>query len=233
MNFFQKEHKLSKIEITGFILFSFLFVFLFSDMVVFSPLKYLYTSLHESMHVVATLLTGGMVTSYVINDDFSGHITRGGGNGVIISTAGYVGSAVVSGLLIKYSLNNKKSAIVLTCVLISIIVISVVYTETLFSTGFLISLIISVVLLFFVFKTTLDSHIAIFLGTFFTFQSLDDIKLYLFRGVQNGEYLQTDAYLLSTRLFKTEAFTLPVGAFFAILSVSIWLYFMRSLYKKL
>ncbi len=230
---FNEEHKLSKLEISIFIAFAFAFVFYFGETTFFSPLKYLYTSIHESMHVVATFLTGGEVVDYAINKDFSGYITNRGGWTIIISPAGYIGTAALSGLLISNSLNRRISAISLGAISITIILISIIYTTTIFSLGFLINLGVLLTLLGLVLYTKLDSHIAIFLGTFFSFQSLDDVKTYLFNAIQeNGEYLQTDAYLLSNRLFGTDMFTLPISLSFAIISLGIWFFAIKRVFIK-
>lgn len=230
----QKEGGASPVkkgEVLGFIIFSVLFVFLFGDSIFLAPLNYFATSVHESMHAIAALLTGGSVHEYAVNADFSGHVISSGGIGWIISMAGYVGVAILAGVLIRFSTSMEISTITVGSLGVIVAGMSIWYSSW-FSIGFLLSLAIAALLIFLVWKTRLDSHIAVFLGTFLSFQSLDDINVYLFNYKTGGGYLQTDAYLLSTRLFGTELLTLPVAIFFAAVSLLIWVKFTWGLFKK-
>lgn len=67
------------------------------------PLIYFNTYVHELSHAGATLLTGGIVRSVQVFADGSGVTESHGGNGLLLATAGYVGSAIVGGLLVYCS----------------------------------------------------------------------------------------------------------------------------------
>ncbi|MES0490194.1 MAG: M50 family metallopeptidase [Leptospirales bacterium] len=221
-----------KLELLGFIVFSILFVFLFGRSIFLSPLKYFATSIHESMHAIMAILTGGQVHEYVINADYSGHIMSSGGIGWLITSAGYIGAAFVAGFLIRFSTNMKASSIGVLVLGLLVAAMSLLFAKTWLSIGFILSLAVAAGLIFLVWKTKWDCHIAVFLGTFLSFQSMDDIYVYLFSYRMTGAYLQTDAYLLSTRLFGTELFTLPIALAFAAISIFIWWKFTSSLFKK-
>lgn len=67
------------------------------------PLTLFNTYVHELSHAVATVLTGGRVESIVIAPDGSGVTHSLGGVGLVIASAGYVGSAVLGGVLFAVS----------------------------------------------------------------------------------------------------------------------------------
>jgi hypothetical protein len=67
------------------------------------PLLYFNTYVHELSHAGATLLTGGNVQYLKVFADGSGVTLSQGGNGLLLATAGYVGSAIVGGLLVYCS----------------------------------------------------------------------------------------------------------------------------------
>lgn len=65
------------------------------------PFKLFSTFVHEWSHVLVTIITGGHVLALRINPDLSGEEFSAGGWQVLISSAGYVGTAYVgAGLLL-------------------------------------------------------------------------------------------------------------------------------------
>jgi hypothetical protein len=64
------------------------------------PLELLVTAVHETSHALAALLTGGSVISVEVFADGSGRTLAQGGNGLLISSAGYVGSTLFGCLLL-------------------------------------------------------------------------------------------------------------------------------------
>lgn len=64
------------------------------------PLLYLNTHLHELWHALAGLATGGSVRSISVFSDGSGVTLIAGGSPVIVSSAGYIGSAAMGAWLI-------------------------------------------------------------------------------------------------------------------------------------
>jgi hypothetical protein len=73
------------------------------------PLTLFNTYAHELSHAVATVLTGGRVESIQINVDGSGVTTSAGGVGIIIASAGYIGSAVLGGLIFAIARNAQAA----------------------------------------------------------------------------------------------------------------------------
>ena len=64
------------------------------------PLDFYNTHVHELAHALATIVTGGKVGLVEVYANGSGITQSYGGNGLLIASAGYVGSAVVGGLLL-------------------------------------------------------------------------------------------------------------------------------------
>lgn len=67
------------------------------------PLEYLNTIFHELCHAFATVLTGGGVAVIFVFADGSGVTETYGGIGPVISTAGYVGTALIGSALVAGS----------------------------------------------------------------------------------------------------------------------------------
>lgn len=68
--------------------------------VVIYPFKLFGTFVHEWAHALVTLLTGGHVVGLRVNPDLSGEEYSRGGAGLLISSAGYVGTACAGGALL-------------------------------------------------------------------------------------------------------------------------------------
>src|SRR5262249_34249944 len=71
------------------------------------------TFIHETCHALATVLTGGKVDSLTVALDGSGLTFRQGGIGLIIVPAGYIGTAIVGGILLILSRNQARTRPVL------------------------------------------------------------------------------------------------------------------------
>jgi hypothetical protein len=65
------------------------------------------TFIHETGHAIAALFTGGTVESLIVRMDGSGVTYTRGGLRFVISTAGYIGTAIFGGLLLV--LSRKQS----------------------------------------------------------------------------------------------------------------------------
>lgn len=65
------------------------------------------TFIHETAHAVATVLTGGRVESLIVRMDGSGLTLSRGGLRFVVSSAGYIGTALVGALLLL--LSRKES----------------------------------------------------------------------------------------------------------------------------
>ncbi len=97
------------------------------------PLKLLVVFFHESSHALATLLTGGTVKELVINKDQGGHVISQGGNRFIILSAGYIGSLLFGVVIYIVSVKSRYDKIIMAVLGISIIVITVLLSRSLFS----------------------------------------------------------------------------------------------------
>ncbi len=73
------------------------------------PLQYYNTHVHELAHALATVLTGGAVEYVSVFANGGGVTLSAGGFGPLIASAGYVGSAIVGGMLLLGS-RDKRGA---------------------------------------------------------------------------------------------------------------------------
>jgi hypothetical protein len=71
------------------------------------PLVLLNTHIHELCHALAGVVTGGGAKEIIVNADTSGVTNVFGGWPIIVAPAGYVGTAVVGGLMIALSGTEK------------------------------------------------------------------------------------------------------------------------------
>lgn len=190
----------------------FLVLFLW-DTIFLKPLQIFAIGVHESLHGLAALLTGGKIHSMNLNFN-SGTLYSSGGLFFIISSAGYVGTALVSGLLI-YSSFIKKEKIILFSIALFTILISLKSINSIFSIPLLITVIIGLLIIYAVLKNIYTNYLSSFLGVFFAFTSLSDMRVYLL-----AIPTQTDAGILA-RYLGSELLTLPIGLFFFSFSMFI------------
>lgn len=81
------------------------------------PLQLFATFIHEGGHALAALLTGNAVQSLTVSPDTSGVVwsTGSGLSGLVISSAGYVGTTLFGTLLLLWMRYNWSSRIALYC----------------------------------------------------------------------------------------------------------------------
>ncbi|MBX3111127.1 MAG: M50 family metallopeptidase [Fimbriimonadaceae bacterium] len=80
------------------------------------PLTLFNTHVHELCHALAALATGGQVEHILVRPDGSGVTPVMGGNLLVLASAGYLGSAVVGGLMIAFARTEKSSRAVMATV---------------------------------------------------------------------------------------------------------------------
>jgi hypothetical protein len=97
------------------------------------PLKLLVVFFHESSHALATLLTGGTVSELVINHQQGGHVISRGGNQFIIISAGYLGSLLWGVAIYAASVKSHYDRAIMAVLGISVILITVLLSRSLFS----------------------------------------------------------------------------------------------------
>lgn len=108
-------------------------------------LSLLVTFLHEFGHAIASLLTGGRVLALQVNIDGSGVCTTSGGNSMLITAGGYLGSIIFGNLMLYFGIKHKDFSKFLALALsIIMVLVSVVWFSTLSS--FVITFIIGLVL---------------------------------------------------------------------------------------
>jgi len=90
----------------GFLLLSWLIP---GVQIVVLPLQYLNTHLHEMGHALASVMTGGSVSSIEVHSDGSGVTTTQMTHPVIVASAGYVGASLMGSLLIAFSRNGEMA----------------------------------------------------------------------------------------------------------------------------
>ncbi|HRK21336.1 MAG TPA: M50 family metallopeptidase [Fimbriimonadaceae bacterium] len=71
------------------------------------PLEYLNTHIHELCHALAALATGGTPWYIHVYADGSGATPVTGGSGIALATSGYVGAAVVGGIMLVLAHTQK------------------------------------------------------------------------------------------------------------------------------
>lgn len=90
------------------------------------PIRLLVTYVHEGMHALAAIMTGGSVLSIVIQPDMSGLTWTSGGIGFMILSAGYLGTLLwgaVCTFLLKHGAPPKGILLAIG----GIVVINIVY----------------------------------------------------------------------------------------------------------
>ena len=127
------------------------------------PINLLVTYLHEFGHALGAILTGGSVQALQINEDGSGFTRTAGGSRGIILMGGYIGSAILGNLLFYIGARKPKVAHITLYVLASLMLLSsVIWFNSLFTTGLLIIFALS--LYFIASKTNFEAEVLMFLG---------------------------------------------------------------------
>jgi hypothetical protein len=91
------------------------------------PIQYLNTHIHELFHALAAMASGGMVAEIRVFGNGSGVTLTGGGLGILIASAGYVGAALAGALLISSAKTEKGVRTAFTVLLASLIVAGVLW----------------------------------------------------------------------------------------------------------
>jgi hypothetical protein len=197
------------------------------DYPIFYPLKLLVVFFHESSHALATLLTGGSVKELIINKDQGGHVISQGGNRFIILSAGYIGSLLWGVVIYLASVKSRYDKTIMTVLSISIIIITVVLSRSLFS--WLFGLLTGGAMLLmakYLAEQYNDFTLRVIGLTSMMYAPLD-----IYSDTISRSHLQSDAYLLADYIGGT---TLLWGGLWIIISVVVIFYcFNTSLIKPL
>lgn len=98
----------------------------------FYPFRVFGTFVHEISHGLAAIATGGTFHRFVVNPDLSGIAWSAGGWTWIITSAGYIGSAVFGGVLVLLMAWRMKASTILFWVGISLGLLCLLFVRNIF-----------------------------------------------------------------------------------------------------
>lgn len=202
---------MKKEEILIYFMITTIIYMFFWNNILISPLRIYLTAIHETFHGLAAIISGGSIYKMSLNH-FSGVLTSLGGFYPLISVSGYLGSALLGAILI--SSENRHVYLALTTIAVTIV--SILYIDTYFSYEFLGVLSISILLFIAVWKQKFIKEISLFIGTMLAFESIQDIRMYLFIAPE-----KTDSGLLANYL-GLPILTLPISVFLLTISILVW-----------
>jgi hypothetical protein len=191
------------------------------DYSILYPLKLLVVFFHESSHALAALLTGGSVKELIINKDQGGHVISQGGNQFIILSAGYIGSLLWGVVIYLTSVKTNYDKTIMAVLAVSIIIITVVFSRSLFS--WLFGLLTGGVMLLmakYLAEKYNDFALRIIGLTSMLYAPLD-----IYSDTISRSYLPSDAYLLAE---YTGGATILWGGIWIIISVIVIFYCLKS-----
>ena len=93
------------------------------------PLIYLNTHVHEFAHALAALASGGSVGSIEVFANGSGVTHVGGGNPLLVGSAGYMGAALLGAAIVYYARNAKNAQNSLRLVAITLAVAMLLFVR--------------------------------------------------------------------------------------------------------
>ncbi|MBC8160817.1 MAG: M50 family metallopeptidase [Roseiflexaceae bacterium] len=99
---------------------------------VFYPFQLFGTFIHEISHGLAAIITGGSFNRFVVNPDLSGVAWSAGGLRWVVSSAGYIGSALFGGLLVLLAARRMPARRVLYWLGIALGVLCLLFVRNLF-----------------------------------------------------------------------------------------------------
>lgn len=164
------------------------------------PFKLFSTFIHESFHVLTSILTGGKDVSFLINQDTSGLTKHTGGFLPVIIPAGYIGTSFLGGALIL--INSKRYTEKFLFIVLGLYFIGMTFffglTSLLtitfgFGVGFLF------IFLGITFKGNLPTFLLSFLSIQLSLNSLEDLKTLIFYSAVSD--VKTDAQNMSKEVF--------------------------------
>lgn len=196
------------------------------------PFRLFFTMIHEMGHVFAVRLTGGEVVNFKVERDGSGVAYFRGGDGLIITPAGYLGTAIFSATLIMLSGFPEIARLSLGTVAAMFMILVILY-------GHASCLTVSVGLMFgaglmwvaWMAPTFWSVFLLNFLAILGGLTSLDDLRQ-LRWGVRYQAWLgRDDASRMAQRVGCSPMFWATVWFLFSMLMIgaAIWLTWFRGL----
>jgi hypothetical protein len=115
-------------------------VMLLWSTVVIYPLKILVVFFHELSHGLTALITGGSIVEIAMVAEEGGHCVTAGGNGFLITSAGYLGSLIWGAAILIFAARTKYDKEILTALGVLMIAVALIYVRPLAGFGFVFSI---------------------------------------------------------------------------------------------
>ncbi len=149
------------------------------------PIRLFVTFVHEMSHVLATVLTGGTVHSFEVSPDTSGAVTSSGGVGFIISSAGYVGTAILGTLCVHFLRTGSYGRIVLSTFTVLMLCSVLLAFGNLFTLAWSLIILGGFVLVLLKFPRSAADYVATFVSVQLMFNAFHDMKTLVFLSTTN------------------------------------------------
>ncbi|MCU7495507.1 MAG: M50 family metallopeptidase [Ignavibacteria bacterium] len=189
------------------------------------PVKLLVVLLHESCHGIMTLLTGGSIVEMQITYQLGGCCVSKGGNPLFIAPAGYIGSALLGGLIFLSTKNFRFSTTVCNVLSLVFLLLVILYIKTIFGILFTLGFCV----LFFLSPRFLPKFLHFFLlraiGLISCFYVIVDIK----EDLLTSGSRQTDASLMAS---MTHFPAMGWGIVMFLISIVLTVLLLRDYLKK-
>ncbi|MBT5909416.1 MAG: M50 family metallopeptidase [Opitutae bacterium] len=114
----------------------------FWNTIIIYPLKILTVFFHELSHALAAIVTGGKVLEIVLVPEQGGHCLIAGGNGFLVSSAGYLGSLIWGGIILVSAANSRRDKQIMIALGAILIVVSFIWIRPFISFGFIFCIIL-------------------------------------------------------------------------------------------
>lgn len=220
---------LNKKYLLSLFIISFIVFFIFKDSLLFSPITFYITSVHEVCHAIATILTGGEVIELNLHNK-GGFVTSSGGFYPLIRLSGYLGTAIISVTMLYFSKSEILINIYFIFFSLTIILINIIFINSYFNIYFFSSLFISCMILISV-KFNFTRYIGVVLSSLFAVDSFQDIRNYLMFKLVGLNNSKTDAELLA-EYFNLGWFSFIFALIFSILTIYIYYKMFKIILKS-
>ena len=190
------------------------------------PFRVFVVMVHEVCHAGATLLTGGEVVEIRTEWDESGHTLSRGGYFPLITSAGYVGSAMLGALLIYTGTAPRLQRLALLVIGAATMTMTMWYTPV-DGPDFFLGIFGGLVFVIMALKSVRLSQIgAIWLGTLLCLYSLYDFRTDLWMHPE-----MTDAGILA-RGYGMPLLTYPIALLWVVVSIAFMYRSMLALARR-
>lgn len=204
------------------------------------PFMIFSTWVHEMCHGLAALLTGGGIKEFFVYPDGGGlaytWTTGENWKRVFVASAGYVGTALLGGILLLFRRTHRGPTIGLIGIACAILLSVAMYVRNGFAIGILIVMAVILLLCTWKLKARLVAYLYSFLAATCSFNAFTTIK-YLFasgQGYVNGNPVNSDAHTVAEYAGGTYIMWATIWMVFAIVMSTIGLLFAFDgrTYKK-